>query len=108
MEMTGLPMVFAVWAGAGECITPEVVAAFQASCACGLGDLERIAREEAEARNFGLELARRYLTSHVVFELGAAERQGMELFLRYGRELPAQSPQPGVGRFDTPSRALFK
>ncbi len=87
MEMTGFPMVFAVWAGARESVTPQVAAAFQDSCAFGLQNLERIAAEEAAARGIAPDLARRYLNSHVVFELGPAERQGMELFLRYAREL---------------------
>jgi predicted solute-binding protein len=98
MEMTDLPMVFAVWAGPREFVTPRVVAAFQDSCAFGLRSLERIAAEEAPARGFSTELVRRYLGTHIVFELGAAERQGMDLFLRYARELG-----PPDGRFERPA-----
>ena len=87
MEMTGLPMVFAVWAGPREFLTPQVAAAFQDSCAFGLRSLERIAAEEAPARGLTTDLVRRYLGSHVVFELGSPERQGMEFFLRCAREL---------------------
>jgi len=90
MEMTGLPMVFAVWAGPREFVTAPVVAAFQSSCALGLRSLDRIVAEEAPARGFTPDLVRRYLGSHIVFELGKAERQGMELFLRYARELDRQ------------------
>jgi chorismate dehydratase len=86
-EMTDLPMVFAVWAGRPEVITPAASAAFQASCKFGLGDLDRIVAEEAPARGFAPELVREYLNSHIAFELGSQERQGMELFLRYAREL---------------------
>ena len=89
MEMTGLPMVFAVWAGARQRLTAEVVAAFQESCALGLRNLEEIGAEEAPARGLARELVRRYLGSHIVFELGAAERKGMDLFLRLAGELPA-------------------
>lgn len=96
MELTGLPMVFAVWAGPRARVTPEVAAAFQDSCAFGLRNIERIAAAEAAARGFAPELVRRYLTSHIVFELGEAERQGMELFLRYGRELGTQ-PAEALG-----------
>lgn len=87
MEMTGLPMVFAVWAGRRELLTPQVAAAFRDSCAFGLRNLERIAAEEARARGFTPDLARRYLGSHIVSELGAMEEQGMALFLEYAREL---------------------
>jgi chorismate dehydratase len=85
-EMTGLPMVFAVWAGPREFLTPQVTAAFQDSCAFGLRSLERIAGEEAPARGFSLDLVRRYLGTHIVFELGDPDRRGMELFLRYAGE----------------------
>jgi predicted solute-binding protein len=105
MEMTGLPMVFAVWAGPREFVTPQVAAAFQDSCAFGLRSLERIAAEEAPARGFPADLVRRYLGSHIVFELGAAERQGMDLFLRYGRETERGGSS---SRFDTRWRALIK
>jgi chorismate dehydratase len=94
METTGLPMVFAVWAGPRECMTPEVVAAFQDSCAFGLRSLERIAGEEAATRDFAPDLVGRYLTSHIAYELGAKERQGMQLFLRYARELPVLGEAP--------------
>jgi chorismate dehydratase len=93
MELTGLPMVFAVWAGPR--VTPEVAAAFQESCAFGLRNVEQIAANEAAARGFPIELVRRYLSSHIVFELGAAERAGMELFLRYARELRASRAGAG-------------
>jgi predicted solute-binding protein len=95
MEMTGLPMVFAVWAGPREVVTPQVAEAFRESCACGLRSLERIAGEEAPARGFTTDLVRRYLGSHIVFELGAPERRGMELFLRYAGELDGRRPSDG-------------
>jgi len=90
VEMTGLPMVFAVWAGAREFVTPEVAAAFQDSCAYGLRNVERIVEQESAGRGFAPELVRRYLGSHIVFEVGATELLGMELFLRYARELERQ------------------
>lgn len=99
MEMTGLPMVFAVWAGRRELLTPQVAAAFRDSCAFGLRNLERIAAEEARARGFTPDLVRRYLGSHIVSELGAMEAQGMALFLEYARELNRPA---GL----TPARAL--
>jgi len=105
MEMTGLPMVFAVWAGPRELVTPQVAAAFQASCAFGLRSLERIAAAEAPARGFTTDLVRRYLGSHIVFELGAAEQEGMELFLRYARDLDRFDGHARQGGL-TPARAL--
>lgn len=91
-EMTGLPMVFAVWAGRKEAITPEVEAIFQASYRFGRDHLDEIINTEAAARGLAPELARQYLTRHIVCELGAAEYQGLELFLEYARAAHEAAP----------------
>jgi len=84
-EMTGLPMVFAIWAGRKDAITPEVEAVFHASYQYGRSHLDEIIRTEAASRSLPSELAREYLTRHIVCELRAAEYQGLELFLEYAR-----------------------
>jgi predicted solute-binding protein len=83
VAMTGLPMVFAVWAGRKGTVTPELVAAFQESCRYGLDRMEEIVAAESAARGFAPELVREYLTRHIVHELGPRDYQGMELFLEY-------------------------
>jgi chorismate dehydratase len=84
---TGLPMVFAVWAGPREAIDARVARAFQESCRFGRERIEEIVSAEAAARGFDAGLVRQYLTGHIVYELGAAEMEGMRLFLRYAQEL---------------------
>ncbi len=84
-EMTGLPMVFAVWAGRREVLTPEVEAVFHDSYAFGRARLDNIIREEAQQRGIGRELAREYLTRRIVCGLGPADYRGLELFLEYAR-----------------------
>jgi predicted solute-binding protein len=83
VEMTGLPMVFAVWAAQKGVTTPEVVEAFQASCRYGRIHMDEIVAAESVRLGFPAELVRDYLTHHIVHELGAREYQGMDLFLRY-------------------------
>jgi predicted solute-binding protein len=83
VEMTGLPMVFAVWAGRKGTVTPELVAAFQDSCRYGLAHLEEIVAAESDARGFAPDVVREYLTRHIVHELSPRDYQGMELFLEY-------------------------
>jgi chorismate dehydratase len=85
-EMTGLPMVFAVWAGHKRHITPAVVKALNDSCRYGREHLEDIVKIDAPARGIPTELARDYLTRNIVNELGAREYEGLELYLRYARE----------------------
>jgi predicted solute-binding protein len=89
VEMTGLPMVFAVWAGRKGAVTPQVEAAFLESCRYGRDHLEDIVAAEAPARGFAPDLVRDYLTRNIVHELGPREYQGMRLFLEYASRLAA-------------------
>jgi predicted solute-binding protein len=86
VEMTGLPMVFAVWAARRGAVTPEVVEAFRESCRYGRESMEEIVAAESARRGFAPGLVREYLTRHIVHELGLREYRGMELFLRYAQE----------------------
>lgn len=85
VEMTDLPMVFAVWAARRGAVTPDVVEAFRGSCSYGLDRMEEIVAAESARLGFEPELVRNYLTRHIVHELGAREYEGMDLFLRYAR-----------------------
>lgn len=87
LQLTGLPMVFAVWAARPGMSNPEVVEAFRDSCRFGRERIEEIVDAEAQRRGFSPQLVREYLTRHIVHELGPREYEGMELFLRYTREL---------------------
>jgi chorismate dehydratase len=84
-EMTGLPMVFAIWAGRKQAITPHVEAVFHASYEFGRAHLDDIIRVETARRRLPLDLAKEYLTKHIVCELGAVEYRGLELFLEFAR-----------------------
>ena len=86
VEMTGLPMVFAVWAGRPGLTSPAIAAAFRDSCRFGKERMEEIVRAESTRLGFAPELVRDYLTRHIVHELGPREYEGMELFLRFATE----------------------
>jgi predicted solute-binding protein len=83
LEMTGKPMVFAVWAGRRDAVTPEVTQAFRESCRFGRMRIDEIVAVEAAARGFAPELVRNYLTRHIIHELGPAHYAGLDLFLSY-------------------------
>jgi predicted solute-binding protein len=83
VEMTGHPMVFAVWAGRRDAVTPDVIEAFHGSCQYGRARIEEITEAESAARGFAPELVREYLTRHIVHELGPRDYAGLELFLSY-------------------------
>jgi len=79
--LTGLPMVFAVWAGRGGASGPEVERMLEDSFAYGLARLDDIIEEESATRGFPRELVGRYFARNVTWRLGPAERAGLETFL---------------------------
>lgn len=87
MEMTGLPMVFAVWAARRGVVTPEITEAFRDSCALGRASLDEIVKTESTRRGLPADLVREYLRTHIVHELGERDYQGLERFLAVATEL---------------------
>jgi chorismate dehydratase len=92
VKMTGLPMVFAVWAARGEFPTQDP-APFLDSMRYGQDHIDDIARSEHAKAGVSEELARSYLKENIVFELGDREYAGLKTFLHYAREL--RSPVEG-------------
>jgi len=89
VEYTGLPMVFAVWAGAARHVSSELQADLIGSVRYGREHLEDVIARESAARNFDPDLARRYLTHHIVNELGPRDYEGLRTYLREAAELGA-------------------
>jgi predicted solute-binding protein len=87
VAMTGLPMVFAVWAGRKEVVREPFGQLFLASLRYSLDHMDDIVRLESSARQFDADLVRRYLTHHIVFELGEKDYQGMRLYIRHALRL---------------------
>jgi predicted solute-binding protein len=92
-EMTGRPMVFAVWAARPGFASPEVAEIFLASCRFGLDRMDEIVRVESADRQFAPGLVREYFERHVVNELDARDYEGMNRFL-------AEAAGPEAVRFD--------
>jgi len=86
-ELTGLPMVFAVWAGRPSPALDGVDAILEGSFSYGQGNLDAIIKSEARSRGFSAELVARYFERNVTFRLGAPERAGLEGFLAATRAL---------------------
>jgi chorismate dehydratase len=87
---SGLPMVFAVWAGTRAHLTADVAEAFADSCQWGLNHIDEIVARAKHERGFDEALARKYLTEHIVYELGPRHLEGLELFRRLAREVAAE------------------
>ena len=84
--MTGLPMVFAVWA-ARAALPPQDPAPFRASLGFGMNHMEDIVREQYPKLGLSEALVREYLTRNIVFELGTREYAGLTTFLEYATKL---------------------
>jgi chorismate dehydratase len=83
VTLTGLPMVFAVWAGRKEIIREAHGQAFLESLRYGLAHMDEIIAAEAPERQFSPDVVRRYLTQHIVFELGEKDYEGMRLYIQH-------------------------
>lgn len=88
VAMTGLPMVFAVWSyspswsGASNPLHDRYARFFIESCRFGLEHAEDIARLEGPSRGISEELALRYVTHHIVYELGERDYQGLDQYVK--------------------------
>ena len=81
-QMTGLPMVFAVWSGKKEVMLPPYEQAFLDSYRYGLASMDAIVKKQSPLRGVSEEMAREYLTHNIVFELNARDHAGLDLYLK--------------------------
>ncbi len=77
-KVTGLPAVFAVWAGPN--ITPELVDILHDAKRQGMSAIDQIAREESAALGLPFERCRHYLSDVMVYDLSEHELLGLKLF----------------------------
>jgi len=87
VELTGGPMVFAVWAVKNLVATPGLAAALNESAAYGKSHLEEIIAAESKNRDLPQDLVRRYLTTHITYDFGDTEQRSLMHFLRSAAEL---------------------
>ena len=92
-ERTGLPFVWAFWAGRREAAAPSQVGRLQAALAEGLENRPAIASTYNGAG--GAALNERYLRSNIVYRLGEPEVAGLNEFYRraFGLGLIARVPE---------------
>ena len=92
--LTGLPMVFAVWATNPIDDPAPLVAALTGSAAYGLGRIGEIVRTESGRLGFEADFLRKYLTHDIRYELTAAERKAMDTYLQLAaRQGLVQAPR---------------
>ncbi|MGE0704055.1 MAG: menaquinone biosynthetic enzyme MqnA/MqnD family protein [Vicinamibacterales bacterium] len=94
-ELTGLPFVYAFWAGRSGVLTAGDIAALQETRDAGVAHVKEVAREYFQTQPERQELGERYLRDNIRYGLGDAERAGLETFYRYAAEAGVvESPGP--------------
>jgi predicted solute-binding protein len=97
VKMTGLPMVFAVWA-AKEHVDPSAADVFEESKRYGLSHTDQIVHLESAARAFDPDLVREYITGHISYDLGPRECAAVDRYLRLAEEA-GYAPQGAAARY---------
>lgn len=82
LRLTGLPFVFAAWAGKPGLPLDRLSTIASASYQFGKTRLDEIIGLEYQSRGIARELAEVYLRRHIRFELGRLEQQGLDTFLQ--------------------------
>lgn len=88
-RMTGLPFVWAFWAGRPGALTDRDVRALQDARGAGVRQADAIAREYFHAVPQHQAIGARYLRDNIKYHLGSDERAGLETFYRYAVEAGA-------------------
>jgi len=84
--MTGLPFVYAFWAGRPGVLATEDVRALQQARDAGVERIGEICRQYFPGDPSRQEVGVRYLRDNIRYHLGPEERAGLELFFRYAAE----------------------
>jgi cyclic dehypoxanthinyl futalosine synthase len=85
-RLSGLPMIFALWAARPGKVSPEDVQELSRAAQRGLGIRTELAQRFAAQRGGDPERYRRYLTQRIRYGLGPYELQGLEAFLAKAAE----------------------
>jgi chorismate dehydratase len=91
VKWSGLPMVFAVWAGRSEFLTAQAAAAFRGSYEWAWEHVDEMVEHAGRERGFDATLVRDYFTRYIVYPLGPKHLEGLALFRRMVMALDAAS-----------------
>ena len=86
-KFTGLPFVFAVWAGHEDAVLSRASADFQASRDYGLAHIDDIALEYAPKLGLPAEAVKVYLKENIDYSLDEENRKGLQLFFSLAHEI---------------------
>jgi len=87
LDLTGLPFVFAFWAGRPGAVGSAGVRRLQEALAAGVGSLPQIAAAHARGDARRAAKYEAYLRENIVFRLGEEEQEGLREFYRRAHAL---------------------
>ena len=96
--MTGLPFVWAFWAGRGDLVKPEHVAALRAARDAGAAAVDEVVAAHHGGDAEQAEIARAYLRENVQFALTEEGLAGLKRFFAAAADIGVV-PQAGALRF---------
>jgi chorismate dehydratase len=99
-SMTGLPFVYAFWAGAPKALGAPDVARLQEARRAGESDIDRIAATFFPEDRVKQQIGARYLRENIRFGFGPREQEGFELFARLAADVGAAPAAVPVRLFD--------
>jgi chorismate dehydratase len=85
-DLTGLPFVFAAWVARGDIELGDLPERLTAARMAGLGHIPEILEQFAVPRGWPVDLARRYLTEYLKFEIGPRHLEAIGLFHQWAAE----------------------
>jgi chorismate dehydratase len=100
--LTGLPFVWAFWAGRPDALDGDDVAALQRARDEGVARPDELAHEYLAGTPERQEAGGRYLRDNIKYYLGDDERAGLDTFYRYAAELGLVSNAGEVRFFEQP------
>jgi predicted solute-binding protein len=99
-SMTGLPFVWAFWAGRPTALQPDDVIALQQARDAGVGESERIAAEYFPASPERQRIGARYLRDNIKYSIGPDECTALDMFFGYAVEAGVVSERAPLRFFD--------
>lgn len=100
-DMTGLPFVFAVWAGRRHSLDIDDLQAIISSKILGQDNLDSLCQDAATEYGTGSNFVKSYLTENVQFDLGEEEIAGMRYFFELAYYHGALEYLPSLNFFPT-------
>jgi chorismate dehydratase len=95
-RMTGLPFVYAFWAGRADALEAGDVTALRQARDAGVAASDEVAREYLRDAPALQAVGARYLRDNIKYDLGDEERAGLELFYRYAAEAGVAPASDGL------------